>query len=195
MQEYQGFDLERMFIGEFSPVLLAEIAVRTVVMYVYALAVVRFIGKRGLGQVTPFEFVIVIALGSATGDPMFYPEVPLVHGMMVLTMVVFLQKGLTFLGGRNTQVQHFVDSVPALLIENGVVREDVVRAEGFAVDELMMRLRKSGVRNVGQVEYAWLEPSGELSVFAVDSPTRVARSTFPRESAHRKKSESSDLDR
>jgi hypothetical protein len=72
MQEYQGFDLERMFIGEFSPVLLAEIAVRTVVMYVYALAVVRFIGKRGLGQVTPFEFVIVIALGSATGDPMFY---------------------------------------------------------------------------------------------------------------------------
>jgi len=184
MQEYQGFDLERMFIGEFSPVLLLEITLRTAIMYAFALGVVRFIGKRGLGQVTPFEFVIVIALGSATGDPMFYPEVPLVHGMMVLTMVVALQKGLVFLSSRSKQVQHFVDSVPALLIENGAMRDDVLRAEGFAVDELMIQLRKSGVRNVGQVQYAWLEPSGEVSVFAGDAPTRVARSTFPDKASH-----------
>jgi uncharacterized membrane protein YcaP (DUF421 family) len=179
MEEYDGFDLERMFIGDLSGIVMLEIGFRTAVMYLFAMAVVRFIGKRGLGQITPFEFIVVIALGSATGDPMLSPEIPLVQGMIVLTMVVVLQRLLVWASGRSEAVEHFIDSVPALLIENGQLREDVVRREGFATDELMMQLRQAGIRNVGQVQYAWLEPSGQISVFASESPGRPAQSTFP----------------
>ena len=120
-QSYEAFDLQRMFIGDFSVLLLLEIAVRTAIMYLYALGLVRFIGKRGIGQLTPFEYVIVIALGSATGDPMFYPEVPLVHGMVVLAIIVALQKLLIATSERNERVERFVSSTPSLLIEGGVL--------------------------------------------------------------------------
>ena len=184
MEGYEGFDLTRMFIGDFEWQFTLEVAFRTIFMYLFALAMIRFIGKRGLGQLSPFEFVVVIALGSATGDPMFYADIPLIHGMMVLTLIVLLQKGLVTIIERSTTAQHFVDSVPALLIENGILREEVAHREGLATEELMMQLRQNGIRNVGQVHYAWLEPNGKISVFSTDDPVRVAQSTFPSEPAH-----------
>jgi uncharacterized membrane protein YcaP (DUF421 family) len=182
--EYEGWDWQRMFFGDFNWMFTAEIAFRTIFMYLFALAMIRFIGKRGLGQLSPFEFVVVIALGSATGDPMFYAEIPLIHGMLVLTLIVVLQKGLVTLIERSSTAQHFVDSVPALLIENGLLREEVAHREGIATEELMMQLRQHGVRNVGEVQYAWLEPSGKISVFRGDAAIRPAQSTFPSEPAH-----------
>jgi uncharacterized membrane protein YcaP (DUF421 family) len=182
--EYEGWDWQRMFFGDFNWMFTMEIAFRTIFMYLFALAMVRFIGKRGLGQLSPFEFVVVIALGSATGDPMFYAEIPLIHGMLVLTLIVVLQKGLVTLIERSTTAQHFVDSVPALLIENGLLREEVAHREGIATEELMMQLRQHGIRNVGEVHYAWLEPSGKISVFRGDSAVRPGQSTFPSEPAH-----------
>jgi uncharacterized membrane protein YcaP (DUF421 family) len=77
-----------------------------------------------------------------------------------------------------------VDSVPALLIENGLLREEVAHREGIATEELMMQLRQHGIRNVGEVHYAWLEPSGKISVFRGDSAVRPGQSTFPSEPAH-----------
>jgi uncharacterized membrane protein YcaP (DUF421 family) len=193
MNDYQGFSLERMFLGDFSWAMTGEIAFRTVFMYLVAVALIRFIGKRGMGQITPFEFIVVIAVGSATGDSMFHTEVPLLHGVIVLALIVLLQKGLVTLTERSAAAQHFVDSVPALLIENGILREDVAHREGLASDELMMQLRQHGIRNVGQVQYAWLEPSGGISVFRSDSPVRPAQSTFPSEPAHTERRSSRDL--
>lgn len=117
--DYEPFDLRRMFIGDFSALLMAEIAVRTIVMYVFALLIIRLLGKRGMGQLTPFEYVIVFAIGSATGDPMLYPEVPLLHGMIALTVVVLLQRIVLEALKRNPGVEHVVDSAPALIIERG----------------------------------------------------------------------------
>jgi uncharacterized membrane protein YcaP (DUF421 family) len=55
-------------------------------MYLYALLLVRLLGKRGMGQLAPFDFVIIIALGSAVGYPMFYPDVPVLHAMAAITV-------------------------------------------------------------------------------------------------------------
>lgn len=180
-QEIEPFDLHRMFVGDFDLLLTAEIVVRTGFMYLAALLLVRVIGKRGLGQLSPFEFVIVIALGSAVGDPMFYPEVPLLHGVVVLTVVVALQKLITNVADRNEPFERFIESEPATLVMDGVIDEDVLLREGLARDELLMRLRQAGVRNVGQVQRAYLEPSGQVSVFKFDGVERPGQSTFVEE--------------
>jgi len=179
----QPFDLNRMFLGdEVSLLLLAEIAFRTAFMYVAALLLVRFIGKRGLGQLSPFEFLVVIAMGSAAGDPMFYPDVPLIHGVLVLAVIVSLQKLLVDITSRNDRIEHFIESVPALLIQDGVILKDELHREEIARDELMMKLREQGIANVGEVHLAYLEPSGRLSVFLKeDHPrTRTGESTLPK---------------
>ncbi len=184
--EYQPFDLARMFFGDdHSLLLLGEILFRTAFMYLAALLLVRIIGKRGLGQLSPFEFLVVIAMGSAAGDPMFYPDVPLLHGVIVLAGIVVFQKTLITFAGRNTAVEHFVESVPALLIENGAVIDDALSQEGLAREELFMQLRQQGIENVAEVRLAFLEPSGRLSIFRAENTAgRIAgESTLP-EHAH-----------
>jgi uncharacterized membrane protein YcaP (DUF421 family) len=176
--DYEPFDLKRMFIGDFDSLLLLEIVVRTGFMYLVALLLIRFIGKRGLGQMSPFEYIIVIALGSATGDPMFYPEVPLIHGVIVLTMIVGLQKILISLTKRSITIARFVESTPTMLIQAGAVDAEMLKQEGIAKEELYMRLREAGITNVGQVRFAYLEPSGNVSVFAYEEPQRPGDTTL-----------------
>lgn len=165
MEPVQAFDLHRMFLGDQSLLYLGEIVVRTCVMYLYALFVARFIGKRGMGQMTPLEYIIVIALGSATGDAMFYPEVPLLHGMLVLTVVAILQYAIERISRKNRNIAVVIESAPALLIKDGTLNETLLGKERMNEQEFLMHLRQHGVRYIEDVERAYLEPSGQLSVF------------------------------
>jgi uncharacterized membrane protein YcaP (DUF421 family) len=180
--EHTPFDLERMFLGDdFALLFLLEILFRTAFMYVSALVLVRFVGKRGLGQLSPFEFLVVIAMGSAAGDPMFYPDIPLINGVLVLAGVVLLEKMLISLSGRNEHLEHFIESVPALLVQDGAVIESHLKQEGLAREELMMKLRERGIANLAEVRLAYLEPSGALSIFKTDEWPRseTGESTLP----------------
>lgn len=93
-EEIQVFDWKRIFLGDLEPAFALEVAFRTGFMFAYTIILVRLLGKRGIGQLSPFELVIIIALGSAVGDPMFYPDVPLFHAMVVVTVIVLLQRAL-----------------------------------------------------------------------------------------------------
>jgi uncharacterized membrane protein YcaP (DUF421 family)/predicted RNA-binding Zn-ribbon protein involved in translation (DUF1610 family) len=159
------FDLERIFFGNLSWLLLFEIVLRTVVLYIYALFMLRLLGKRGMGNLSPFELAIIIALGSAVGDPMFYPDVPLVHGMIVMTVIVLLQRGVTWLSRRNQRVEAFVESRASCLVADGRLVLDALNREMLAQQELFTALRKAGVVHLGQVKRAYLESTGQLSVF------------------------------
>ena len=75
------FDLTRMFFGTDPTLFYLEIVFRICAVYAYALLLIRWIGGRSIAQMSTVEFLLVIALGSAVGDAMFYPEVPLLHAL------------------------------------------------------------------------------------------------------------------
>ena len=164
-QSIQPFDLHRMFLGDMPILFMLEVVFRTAFMYGYTLLAARFIGKRGLGQLTPFEFIVVIVLGSAAGDPMFYPDVPLLHGVAVLTTVVILERFLGYLTRKSTKARTFIESTPALVISNGEMNTKVLEEEQINEEEIRMQLRMQGVEDVARVKKAYLEPSGKLSIF------------------------------
>ncbi|RIH88060.1 hypothetical protein Mterra_01055 [Calidithermus terrae] len=160
------FDLERIFLGD-KPLLYAlEILFRTAVIFLYTLVLLRWMGKRGMSQLTPFEYVLIVALGSAVGDPMFYPDVPLLHAMVVVTGVVLLQRGLVRLTERNERLERFVESAPTALVRDGRLDLRNLHREGLSRAELFEALREQGIEHLGQVRRAYLEPSGKVSVFA-----------------------------
>ncbi|TWT95218.1 hypothetical protein Pla108_33610 [Botrimarina colliarenosi] len=164
------FDLVRIFFGEKPPWFLFEVAFRTTVIFAYTLLLLRWMGKRGMGSLTPFEFAIIVALGSAVGDPMFYDDVPLVHTMLVIAIVVGMQRGLSWLTERNAVVERVVESTPRLMVSAGVLHTGNLHREQMSRDELCEVLRAEGVRQLGEVEAAYLEPSGKLSVLRYDPP-------------------------
>ena len=86
-QPVEPFDLMRMLVGGQPPLFFAEIVLRTLIVYAYTFGLVRWLGGRSVAQLSVIEFLLVIALGSAVGDAMFYPDVPLLHAMLVITPV------------------------------------------------------------------------------------------------------------
>ncbi len=180
MESIVPFDLARMFIGEHPPLFLLEVAFRTLVMYGYTLLAVRFLGKRGTGQLTAFDFIVVILLGSAAGDPMLYDDVPLIYGIIVITVVVLIERVINAFTNSNTKMEEFIESTPTLLVKDGVIDTKALEEEEISRPELLMELRQNGIRSTGEVERAYIEPSGKVSVFKFEvGKEREGESTFP----------------
>jgi uncharacterized membrane protein YcaP (DUF421 family) len=172
------FDLERMMIGDFSWVVILEIVARTTIMYVYTLFVVRVLGKRSLGHLSPFELVIIVALGSAVGDPMIYPDVPILNGIVVITVVVGLQRLLEEVTEKRHGIEKLLEGTPRRLVVDGTVDQGALEAEQLSEAELFTGLREKGIEHLGQVRLAYLEPSGMISVFKTEN-ARAGRSVLP----------------
>lgn len=117
-------------------------------------------GKRGVGQLTPFELVVIIALGSATGDSMFYPDVPILYAWLVIASMVARERLVANLQARSRRVNAFMEGLPRLLVHDGRILEEELAAERMRVDELLSRLREKNILNTGEIRYASLEPSG-----------------------------------
>lgn len=162
------FDLQRIFLGDVPVTFAFEIIFRTVFLFIFTLVMLRFVGQRGIGQLSLFEFAIIIALGSAVGDPMFYPDVPLLHGMIVIVVIVVLQRILILLTIRDDRVQRFVEGRPCRLVADGRIDLDGKNAAKLSSEEIFMELRRSGAEQLGQVKRAYLEADGKVSVFLFD---------------------------
>lgn len=161
----QPFDLQRMFIGDLPWLFTLEIIVRTVIMYVFTLLLIRLLSRRAVGQLSLIEFFLVIALGSAVGDPMFYPDVPLVHGFAVITTVVALNRGLNWLMIRNEAIEQIVEGFPTSLVQDGKLVLANLRRYSLSQEELFEFLRVQGVENLGTVREAYFEQNGHISIF------------------------------
>jgi uncharacterized membrane protein YcaP (DUF421 family) len=167
-----------MFIGDTDLTFVLQIVIRTTFMYLYTLALVRLLGKRGMGQLSPFEMVIIVALGWAVGDPMFYDNVPLLHGIAVVTVVVALERLLVVLTQRNRRLERLIESSPVLLVTDGAIDQEAMNQEELSEGELFMSLREASIEQLGEVRLAYLEPNGKVSVFRSEEPQR-GRSVLP----------------
>lgn len=160
-----GLDWQRMLIGGDSPIVFVEIVIRTLIIYGYTLALLRWLGGRAIGQLSTVEFLLVIALGSAVGDAMFYPEVPLLHAMAVVTLVVLANKGLDMAMARSRRFERAIDGAPKEAIRQGVIPASFLRDKALTTNELAQQLRQKGIEHLGQVEHAYVETDGVLTVF------------------------------
>lgn len=115
----------------------------------YVLALLRWLGSRTIWQLSTIEFLLVIALGSAVGDAMFYPDVPPIHALLVFTIVVLANKGLDVLIAKSKRAEKAVDGIPEEAVRDGVIRKAFIASTTFSKYELFQQLRKNGVENLG----------------------------------------------
>lgn len=169
-QDVVPFDLVRMFFGDDPALFYLEIVVRILIVYVYALALIRWVGGRGIAQMSTVEFLLVIALGSAVGDSMFYPEVPILQALLVITGVVVINKVLDVLIFRSPVVEQIVDGATAEVVRDGVLDISTLRTQKLGQSELFEGMREAGFTNLGQLRCGYMETSGRFSFFAANEP-------------------------
>jgi uncharacterized membrane protein YcaP (DUF421 family) len=154
-----------MFIGDLPWWFTAEVIVRTVIMYVYSLLLIRLVSRRAIGQLSLIEFLLVIALGSAVGDPMFYDDVPLLHAMIVITVVIFLNRLVVHWINASEFFETFMEGVPITLIEDGLINTKNLDDSHLNLEKLFELLRTRSITHLGEIDRAYLEQGGEIAVY------------------------------
>lgn len=165
MNHVEVFNFLRIFFDDLPWFYLGEIAFRTAFMFIFILIIMRFAGKRSVHQLTLYELVILLALSSAAGDPMFYTDVPVLWGVTVLFIVVLLYRALTLVISNSKLVENITQGKPTRIIKDGLIEHRNLESQTLSPREMMMLLRAQGIKNVGEVERAYLERSGSLGVY------------------------------
>lgn len=178
-QAIAAFDLKRMLIGDEPPLFLLEILVRTLIIYAYTLLLLRWLGSRTVGQLSTVEFLLVIALGSAVGDAMFYPDVPLVQAMLVVTVVVGANKVLDLSIAKSGRAERLLDGKPREAVRDGVVAREFLDENWMSLYELFQELREEGIEQLGEVRRAYIEKDGRVTVFRQKGETPAGLALVP----------------
>ncbi|SOD12948.1 DUF421 domain-containing protein [Pedobacter xixiisoli] len=157
--------IEKILIGDEEWSFIPEIMFRTLLMYLVVLISLRVLGKRGVKQLSIFELVVIISLGSAAGDPMFYREVGILSAVAVFIVVVFSYKVTSYFVNKSKKVEILLEGSCTCVIEHGRFAIDNFKKETLAQDEFFAELRLKSVAHLGQVKLAILETTGSISVF------------------------------
>ncbi|WP_460762066.1 DUF421 domain-containing protein [Niabella terrae] len=144
---------------------LPEVMLRSFIAFAVVLLALKLTGKKGVRQLTLFELVIILTLGSAAGDMSFYKEVGVLPAVLTIVCIIILYKLITWLIVRSSRLERFMEGEPVVIIEQGRYTQKAIEEEHISFDEFFMELRQAGVEHLGQVRYAILEVNGQLSVF------------------------------
>ena len=165
---FKVFDWHRIFLGDQPLSFLLEIVFRTVFMYLYTITLLRLLGKRGMGQLSSLELAIIICFGSAVGDPMIGKDVPIVYGLVAITSIAFLQIGIERLINRNKKLEVFMEGKADLIVNKGLIITDALEFNNLSHADLFRILRSKDVKHLGEVDKAFFETSGQITVWLQD---------------------------
>ena len=140
------------------------ILIRTIVLYTVVLLVMRFMGKREIGQLQPFELVISIMIADLASTPMSDIGIPIFNGIIPILGLLIMHLVISVANLKSIRFRQIICGKPSILIYRGRIDEKVMKSERYTVNELQERLRGKNVFNIGDVEYAILETSGEINV-------------------------------
>ena len=159
------FETTRILLADTPLHFLAEVVVRSIFMFIFALIFMRFLGRRAIHQLTSFDLLLIIALGSSMGDPMIYPDVAILWSVFAITTVLVLYRIQNALANRFPWYEDLTEGSPVKIITNGILDSKELEKHTPTQDDIFLLLRNKGIRSLGEVEVAYLERDGSLSVF------------------------------
>lgn len=137
---------------------------RSIVLYILVLAVMRLMGKREIGQLQPFELAISIMIADLASIPMTEIGIPIYYGIVPILGLLMMHIFISFLNMKSLKAREIICGRPSILIYRGKINEKELIKQRFTINELEERLRGNNVFNLGDVEYAILETSGQVTV-------------------------------
>ena len=148
---------------------------RSIVIYILVLVVMRLMGKREIGQMQPFELAISIMIADLASIPMTDIGIPISNGIIPIMGLLVMHLIISVINLKSSKIREFICGKPTILINKGKIDEEKLKRERFTLNELEEKLRSNNVMDLGDVEYAILETSGDVSV--IQKPNK--RNTTP----------------
>lgn len=144
---------------------LMEIAIRAAVIFVLIWLVIRATGKRQISQLSAFEFILLIVLGDLITQGVLEDDTSITGALIAVCVFGLLSAGLAWLTSRFPRTRPTLQGLPAIIVHRGTVIEEELDAEGMPLYDVHEAAREKGIRDLGEVELAVLEPDGKFSFF------------------------------
>jgi uncharacterized membrane protein YcaP (DUF421 family) len=141
-----------------------EFIARATVVYIFLLAILRLTGKRQVGQLAPFDLVLLLVLSNALQNSMNGGDNTVTGGVISAVTLISLNYLLGYITFRSKKMARFIEGRPQIIIHNGQVYRDVMERERLTQDELDAAVRQAGCASIDDVHFAILENNGQISV-------------------------------
>lgn len=149
--------------------------IRTIILYITVVIIMRLMGKRQIGQLQPFEFVITLMISELASVPMEEIGIPLISGLIPLFTLLFLQVTLSFILIKSERARNVICGTPSIIISDGKINEKELLKLQYSTNDLLEQLRNKDCFNILDVKYGILETNGELSIMLNNNVSPVTK--------------------
>lgn len=144
---------------------LLIIAYRTVFLYALIVVVLRMMGKREVGELSVIDIVVFIIIAEVAAFALDSPDMKLINAILPMLILLVIQYTSSFISLKFKKFRDLVDGDTSVMIRDGIIQEKELRKQRYNLDDLFQQLREQQIGSLYEVAYAYLEPSGNLSVF------------------------------
>lgn len=142
--------------------------IRTVFFYIILIVFLRIMGKRQLGELQTSEFVVTLLLANLAAIPMQASSIPLISGLIPIATLLVLEMIISYITLKSRKLRMIISGRPIVVIENGKIKQNVLKELRISTDDLCQGLRLAGAGDISDINCACIEPNGQLSVFKGD---------------------------
>lgn len=152
-----------------SPEIIFSVILRTLIVTLLVLTIIRWLGNKGIGQLNSFELLIIIGIGSIIGDPMIYTEeisIPQAISAVVIIVVIF--KGIDYVTSKSKRFTRILVAQPVQLVKDGKYVMSGLKKARISDDEFKSLMRLNGIKKLEEVQESYLEMNGQVSFIRVE---------------------------
>ena len=143
---------------------MAIMLLRSIIIYICVLAVIRLMGKRQVGEMQPFEFVVTLIIADLACIPMAELSVPLVHGIVPIVTLMILHFIICFFARKFQFARYLLTGRPAVVINPNGINYKELKELNMTLDDLIELMRGCSVFKIEEIAYAIIETNGNLCV-------------------------------
>lgn len=154
-------------------------------MYWFILLIFRLMGKREVGELSIFDLVVFLLIAEVAGFSLDDPQSSFINAIVPVLMLFFIQMGVSYFSLKSKKFRDVMEGEPSILIRDGIIVEKEMRKQRYNLDDLLQQLREQQIGSIQSVSYAFLESSGNLSVFKKDEEQYVFPLIIDGEIQHR----------
>ena len=141
------------------------VLIRSFILYLVVMFSIRLMGKRQLGELQPAELVVTILISNIATLALEDIEIPLLHGILPILALVCYEVIASWISLKSVKFRRWISGSPKIIIQNGIIDQNMMKVLRFSVDDLMTALRMSGVFFIEDVQFAVVETNGSVSVY------------------------------
>jgi uncharacterized membrane protein YcaP (DUF421 family) len=179
-EEIHLWDFKRILFGQTPPEFLIEVFIRTLIIYLLAMVIMRLLGKRMNGQLTITEFAVMITMGAIISVPMQLPDRGIAQGIVALLCTILFLRGINWLSIKNGKIEELTQGTHCILVKDGILQLREMESSRISKNQLFSVLRSRQIYHLGKVKRMYIEACGLFSIYQ-EPMARPGLPVFPPE--------------